>query len=634
MWKIFVVFLIFLSACFPSKQIHSPEQQRVKTFAGFLGEFGEPFGIAIDRKGSIYVSDGQKGAIFRVSSEGALETVTDQLNTPSHIAFNQDGFLIVADTGSHTIKKVNVQTGMVEVIAGVEGRKGYLDGEARSALFNAPIGVAVLDDRIFVADTYNDKIRVIEDGLVKTLAGSVRGYLDGTSTLARFDTPCAITFLDGENLLVADFINGAIRKVSVASGVVTTLIQDLDAPTAIAIDEKGAIYIADGDSIKVVEDISVLSVRSLSFARGGFEDGQLEKARFLRPSSIFFRGRDMFVADSDNRLIRVITSEKIGSELSNNVLTDVEMKNFASRWCYEPAENQREIAGTFGEIRGEISQSSWFHNGIDITGYYGERAYFIQDEKVLLPSAVFDFGGLREGLRLHLSGYVHIKLGRDRQDQPFGDERFQFSFNEKGKVDGLRVARGTVFYKGEVIGTLNEMNHVHLIIGHRSSVQNPFKAVNFPNISDNIPPVIEGISLVNEFWQPVSLSNVEGKLRILVRAFDRMNGNPKRRKLGVYRIGYQVLKGEVVILNRLDSIVFDRIPEDEEISMIYAPESRAGATREAIFNYIATSRLAGGRAEEAFFNVDKLEPGSYRLLVVVADFFGNETKRELGFTKN
>src|SRR6185436_13563932 len=98
--------------------------------------------------------------------------------------FDGDGRLIVANTGAHTILRIDLKTKAASVIAGVTGRSGYGDGNAAEAHFNGPVGVAVgKDGSIFVADTYNDRIRAISpDGKVRTLAGGAEpGFADGQS---------------------------------------------------------------------------------------------------------------------------------------------------------------------------------------------------------------------------------------------------------------------------------------------------------------------------------------------------------------------------------------------------------------------------------------------------------------------
>src|SRR5690606_23313792 len=114
--------------------------------------------------------------------------------------------------------------------------------------------------------------------------------------------------------------------------------------------------------------------------------------------------------------------------------------------------------------------------------------------------------------------------------------------------NGVRVRRGTKFNAGEAIGTLNSMNHVHLIAGPAGSEMNALKALTLPGVSDSIAPVVENVKLFDESWTEIETAKsnerikLSGKTRIVAKAYDRMDGNPDRRRLGVYRVGYQVFQ--------------------------------------------------------------------------------------------
>jgi hypothetical protein len=147
---VFLIFqIIFSSSCNRKNEPERKVWTGVKTLAGINREFGEPFGIAVKGE-EIYVSDGENGKILKIFKDGRTEILTDKLDTPSQIAFDKNGDLIVADSGTHTIKKVK-PAGEIELIAGTENQSGFQDGNANAALFNAPIGVAVLEEKIFVA---------------------------------------------------------------------------------------------------------------------------------------------------------------------------------------------------------------------------------------------------------------------------------------------------------------------------------------------------------------------------------------------------------------------------------------------------------------------------------------------------
>ncbi|HEV7646067.1 MAG TPA: hypothetical protein VGO50_19175 [Pyrinomonadaceae bacterium] len=652
--------------------------EKAATFAGIPKEqrgalIKEPFGLAFDRKGNLFISDGEAGKIWQADKAGTLKVVTDKLDTPSGIAFDKTGDLYVADPGSHTIKKINVTSGEVSTLAGVENQPGFLDGDARTALFNAPIGVAVGEDgKIFVADTYNDRIRMIEGGKVSTIAGSGQGFADADTGLqAKFDTPCGITVTKDGGLLVADTGNARLRLIGSIdkSGKVSTLAGGggtdtgqstlpLDASFAEPLDVKtnsrGDIYIADAsaNTIYVLKQGESPTVEKLLSGKRGLADGPLEQAAFIRPAGIALdTSGNLFIADSENQLVRVLQDKdgKLGAPIDPEdagklKMTADEMREAAPpRWPYDPPDRVREVAGTFGEIRGNVDtdESVWFHNGLDIAGGYGETVRFIRSEKVLRPLSAQLFNTLRENLRLPTLGYIHLRLGRDQFNKPFNDPRFLFSFDESGKMSGVRVRRGTKFNAGEPAGTLNSMNHVHLIAGRSGNEMNALTALVLPGLADSIAPVIQEVDLfaedgsrLNETQKPDLRINLQGKVRIVARVYDRMDGNAERRRLGVYRLGYQILgvgNGDGLTpegsSDTSTTILFDKLSANPRL--VYASGSKSGATGETIFNYVASNFAQGGEVKEQFFDTGGLAEGDHILRVIAADFFGNTSTRDI-----
>ncbi len=649
------VLLLFFTSCWKNNSKAIPFA-KVTTFAGISREFSEPFGLAAN-DGALYVSDGDQGKIWRVTKAGNLEVLTYKLDTPSAIAFDKKGDLIVADSGTQTIKKV-LKTGEIELIAGVENQKGFADGDAKTALFNAPIGIAVLEDKIFVADTYNDKIRVIENGKVSTIAGSEQGFADGDSTQAKFDTPCGLAIWKDGKVLVADTGNRRVRVIE-QTGKVWTLAgngeQDtVDGslydssfvqPTAITVDNFGVIYVADGNSIRAIGRRFFPFVETISDTKRGFSDGDLRSAKFNRPAGLATdENGSLFVADAENQVIRTFTGAEIGKEITKQEIENLRFKpeEFRKlsepRWTYNPPERKHEIAGTLGEIRGEIKDEnspSWFHNGLDIVGGYGETARFIRTEKVLQPFAVQNFDTLRELIRMPTLGYIHIRLGRDKDGKIFDDNRFQFAFDNNRKLKGLRVPRGTKFEAGDRVGTVNPMNHVHLIAGRSGAEMNALDALILPDIADAVSPKIEKVSLFDENWREIETENgkmrikLSGKTRIVVRAFDQMDGNADRRRLGVYQLGYRILQGETPLIDKKSAISFARLPDDNAVEFVYAKGSKSGATGETIFNYIVSNEVSGDYYKEDFFDAGKLANGDYTMRIFAADYFGNQTSQDI-----
>ncbi|HZS03449.1 MAG TPA: hypothetical protein VFD58_01120 [Blastocatellia bacterium] len=647
----------------------------------------DPFGVAADGDGNIFVSDGKSGCVYRIDKKGLTEAIAEHLVMPSAIALGPDGTLVVANTGANTIARVDPKRfnpnirldtdGPInfDFIAGSVKESGDADGPASKARFNAPVGVAIgKDGTIYVADTYNDHIRMITaDRQVRTLAGgSEPGFRDGKGAEARFDTPCGIAVARDGALLVADTGNHRIRRVTI-DGTVTTLAgtgaaderdgPPLEAafnePTAITIRDENSFYVADaaGNSVRLCEfgnqPDHPPAVRTLAGGYPlGLNDGELSAVKLNRPTGLAvisgWRKNALVFADSGNGLVRAFVSEgsKLGfrSKPETALLKADEIRAaLPPRWPFDPPNARREIAGTFGEVRGERlpEHDAWFHNGLDIPGAYGEAVRAIYTERVSRPLSVEAVGSPRERLRLPVIGYIHVRIGRDQNDRPLGMEGVSFRHDETGRIVGVRVRRGTSIKAGDPIGTLNRLNHVHLIAGPTAGEINALAVLQLPGISDTIAPVIENVTLMNESWQlfaPAGAKSprvpVSGRVRIVVRAYDQADGNASYRRLGIYKLSYTVLKADGSPAEGFsqprENLVFERLPATPNaVPLAYAEGSQSGYQGATIFAYIATNVLRDGEAREDFWDTTRLSPGDYTVRVIAADFFGNKTQRDV-----
>jgi len=169
------------------------------------------------------------GTLVPGFSDGSGVANDAQFNGPSGVAADGMGNLYVADTNNCTIRKVVLATTAVSTIAGISRNYGSADGTGVAARFAVPSGVAVDGaGNLYVADTGNNTIRriVLATGVVSTLAGTAGkvGSTDGTGAAARFNVPSGMTIDSAGNLFVADTGNGTIRKVVPATGRVTTIV--------------------------------------------------------------------------------------------------------------------------------------------------------------------------------------------------------------------------------------------------------------------------------------------------------------------------------------------------------------------------------------------------------------------------
>ena len=200
----------------------------------------------------------------------------------------------------------------------------------------------------------------------------------------------------------------------------------------------------------------------------------------------------------------------------------------------------------------------------------------------------------------------------------------------------MRVRRGTRFELGDPIGTVNRFNHVHLNVGTSGREVNPL-LLRLVGFVDTVPPTIaaRGIILFDEAGLPITRTGkalvISGRVRIVADAYDRVDGNVPRRRLGVFRLGYQVLRADGTPAPGFEAphvtIDFTQLPQEASAaSLVYAPGSGIPVygTRRTRFLYTVTNTVRDGIAEEGWWDTTTVEPGRYTVRIYAADSAGNE----------
>ena len=600
----------------------------------------DPFGVAVATDGSIYFTDaGDYNRIQKIAPDGNVTTVAGGamegfgdgskalFNSPSAIAIAPDGNLIIADTGNNRIRRLT-PTGEASTVA----------GDGTTAQFNGPIGIAV-DARglIYVADSYNDRIqRITPDGQVSTVAGQgTPGYADGDRNTALFDTPSGIVIANDNSLIVADTGNDRLRRISPDGNVTTLPVTDLSSPIGLAVTYDNYLYVTELDRSRVVQIAPDGTTRVIA---GGFN----------HPIGIAIAPSDdappkLYVADSGNYLVRKLDPAPAAGTPTSDPrprLTHETLRVQSLLWPVDPQQSPHEVVATMGEVRGSFDSDDsrhHLHSGLDVFGAYGDVVRAVRSEKITTPLSNWGFDSLNEGFRAGVVSYIHIHVGRDKDGKMFDDPRFVAVNDAEGKLARVRLRRGTRFQPGEAVGTINKMYHVHMNIGPPGGEVNPL-SLSPVGFQDSIPPVIEkdGIQLFDSSGVRLTAKQdqrllVSGSVRIVVDAFDRTNMNPARRRLGLYKLGYQVLNADGTPAPGFNepriNLLFNLLPADREATKVaYAAESgiTVYGSKTTRFLYEVTNTVKDGRAAPGVWDTSQLPKGDYVLRIIAADYSGNE----------
>ncbi len=202
---------------------------------GTAAQFSFPYALAVDANDNVYVTDTMNNTIRKIDPTGNTTTIAGKpakagfkdgdakdalFNEPSGITVAPNGAIYISDTGNSIIRKL--EKDKVSTVAGAyafnseynEG--GYIDGEALTAKFKFPKGLAYVNDVLVIADTGNNTIRALNVGTsgeahVRTIAGSGEpGDMDGGALSAQLDKPTGV-ICTGGSLYIADSLNNKIR---------------------------------------------------------------------------------------------------------------------------------------------------------------------------------------------------------------------------------------------------------------------------------------------------------------------------------------------------------------------------------------------------------------------------------------
>ncbi len=334
--------------------------------SGFSGDGGPatsarvnyPQGVAVDAAGNVYIADTYNSVIRKVTvASGVITTVAGTpanfgysgdggpavqalLNRPFSVALDSAGNFYIADYGNWVIRKV--ANGTISTVAGNNALgPGYAGdgGPANQAELNYPRGVAVDSGgtNIYIADTYNSRIRKVANGTITTVAGNgTQGNLGdgGPATQAEINRPFGVAVDSAANLFIADAYNYSVRKV--ASGTITTVAGSgtsgftgdggaatsarLNSPGSVVVDGSGNLYIADVQNCRI-RKVAASTITTVAGGAGGGEagggiwgyagdHGPATLAELYQPGAVAVdHSGNLYIADTYNYVIRKVTPD-------------------------------------------------------------------------------------------------------------------------------------------------------------------------------------------------------------------------------------------------------------------------------------------------------------------------------------
>ena len=240
-----------------------------------------PTGIAFDKNDNLYIAELKNERIRKVDvnsgnamtlvgtrSETESPNINYDLAGPFNVVFDQDGNLFVSVPGESKIRRVDFATGDITDAAGTDEIGFSGDGKlATNARISNPTGLVIdKNGNLYFSDTGNERIRQINTntGIITTIAGTGNKSLTKDNILAKdsnLSNPLGLAIDKKGNLFYVDRGTNRIRKIEIATGIVTTIAgtgksgfsgdgglaikAKLSNPTGIGFDKEGNLYVVD-----------------------------------------------------------------------------------------------------------------------------------------------------------------------------------------------------------------------------------------------------------------------------------------------------------------------------------------------------------------------------------------------------
>ena len=286
---------------------------------------------------SVVAGTGMKGH----SGDGGPATRA-RIAAPHEVRFDSKGNLYIDERDNHTVRKVDMKSGMITTIAGTPQKNGYAGdgGPAVKALLNQPHGI-VLDhnDNLYICDPLNNRVRRVDarTGVITTFAGNGQaGHTPDEGGLTEVplagprslevarDGKWYLALREGNGVFLIDPAKGRIKRIAgtgengysgdggpaIAARFGSLGPGGLTGPKGLTVSGDGkTMYVADCEN-HVIRKIDlrsgIISTVAGTGERGDGPDGNPRTCKLSRPHAVLLHGRALYIADSENNRIRVL----------------------------------------------------------------------------------------------------------------------------------------------------------------------------------------------------------------------------------------------------------------------------------------------------------------------------------------
>lgn len=305
-----------------------------------------PRGIAIDTAGILYIADANNHKVRRVDPNGTIATVAGtgdegysgdgglateaRLNEPYAVAVDSFGNIYIADADNRTVRKVD-RDGIITTAAGTGPRpRGRRSGIATEVYISRPRALAAdHDGELYIADSWGDRLlRLDGKGRIAELIGTDQRELRGPDDVATDSAGNAYVAVGGRHRVLKIDPGGAVKpfagngRYGFSGDGGLAVNARLAYPRGVAVDAEDNVYIADSANsrIRIVDAGGTITTIAGTGERAfGGDAGPATSARFNYPVSLAFGpDRSVYVADFRDHRIRRIDSAGIVTTVAGN----------------------------------------------------------------------------------------------------------------------------------------------------------------------------------------------------------------------------------------------------------------------------------------------------------------------------